>query len=76
MEKDSYYFNWNGRAKPELTITMHLKPLMGAIMGGMFKKNLSNLIDSALEDLQVYAETGKPSQRKLDRIAKLAMKAA
>ena len=45
-------------------------------MGGMFKKNLSNLIDSALEDLQVYAETGKPSQRKLDRIAKLAMKAA
>lgn len=66
----------NGKAKAELTITMHLKPLMGAIMGGMFKKNLSNLIDSALEDLQVYAETGKPSQRKLDRMAKLSKKAA
>ena len=64
------------KSKAELTITMHLKPFMGAIMGGMFKKNLSNLIDSALDDLKVFAETGKPSERKLARMAKLAKKAA
>ena len=63
-------------SKAELQITMRMKPLMGWLMGGMFKKNLSNLIDSALDDLKVYAETGQPSGRKQARMKKLAAKAA
>ena len=60
-----------GRSKAELKITMHMKPFLGGLMGGMLKKNLSNLIDSALNDLKVYAETGKPSARKQARMKKL-----
>ncbi|MFT5780502.1 MAG: hypothetical protein ACI837_003464 [Crocinitomicaceae bacterium] len=66
----------NGKSKAELSITMHMKPFMGALMGGMLSKNLSNLIDSALDDLKVYVETGKPSDRKTARMNKLAAKAA
>jgi hypothetical protein len=65
-----------GRSKAELQITIRMKPLMGNLLGGMFKKNLSNVIDSALDDLKVYAETGKPSARKQARMAQLAAKAA
>jgi len=64
------------KSKAELQITMHMKPLLGALMGPMFKKNLSNLIDTALEDLKVYAETGEPSESKKARMKKLAAKAA
>ena len=60
-----------GRSEAELHITMHMKPFMGWLMGGLLKKNLGNLIDSALDDLKVYAETGKPSERKLARMKKL-----
>ena len=65
-----------GRSQAELQITMHMKPFMGWLLGGMLKKNLSNLIDSALEDLKVYAETGQPSSRKQARMKKLSDKAA
>lgn len=61
-----------GKSKVELQITMHMKPFMGALMGGMLKKNINNLLDSALDDLKVFAETGKPSDRKLARLKKLA----
>ena len=63
-----------GQSKAELQITMHMKPFMGWLLGGMLKKNLSNLIDSALDDLKVFAETGKPSSRKQDRMKKLSTK--
>ena len=66
----------NGRSKAELQITMHMKPFMGWLMGGMLKKNLNSLLDSALEDLKVFAETGTPSDRKKARMAKLAKQAA
>ena len=66
----------NGKSKAELQITMHMKPFMGWLMGGMLKKNLNNLLDSALDDLKVYAETGAPSDRKKARMTKLAKKAA
>ena len=61
-----------GRSQAELQITMHMKPFLGGLLGGMLKKNLSNLIDSALDDLKVFAETGKPSGRKQARMKKLA----
>lgn len=62
----------NGKSKAELQITIRMKPFMGWLMGGMLKKNISDLIDSALDDLKVYAETGKPSERKQARMKKLA----
>ena len=63
-----------GQSKAELQITIHMKPFMGWLLGGMLKKNLNNLIDSALDDLKVFAETGKPSNRKQDRMKKLSTK--
>ncbi|MDX2360866.1 MAG: SRPBCC family protein [Crocinitomicaceae bacterium] len=65
-----------GRSKDEIQITMQMKPFMGALMGGMLKKNLNSLLDSALEDLKVFAETGKPSAEKAARMKKLSAKAA
>jgi len=65
-----------GRSQAELQITMHMKPFMGWLLGGMLKKNLNNLIDSALDDLKVFAETGKPSGRKQARLKKLSAEAA
>jgi len=65
-----------GRSQAELQITMHMKPFMGWLLGGMLKNNLSNLIDSALDDLKVFAETGKPSGRKQARMKKLSAKVA
>ena len=66
----------NGKSKAELQITMRMKPFMGWLLGGMLKKNISNLLDSALEDLKVFAETGKPSSQKQARMEKLAAKRA
>ena len=66
----------NGKSKAELQITMRMKPFMGWLLGGMLKKNLNNLLDSALEDLKVFAETGKPSAQKQARMKKLSAKAA
>ena len=64
------------QSSAELQITVHMKPFLGALLGGMFKKNLSSLIDSALDDLKVYAETGVPSERKQARMKKLSKQAA
>ena len=61
-----------GKSKDEIQITMQMKPFMGTLMGGMLKKNLNNLLDSALVDLKVFAETGKPSRQKQARMKKLA----
>ena len=64
------------KSQAELQITMHMKPFLGWLLGGMLKKNLNDLIDSALDDLKVFAETGKPSVRKQARMNKLSPKAA
>ena len=64
------------QSQAELKITMYMKPFMGWLLGGMLKKNLNDLIDSALDDLKVFAETGKPSGRKQARMKKLSAKAA
>ena len=64
------------QSQAELQITMYMKPFMGWLLGGMLKKNLNDLIDSALDDLKVFAETGKPSGRKQARMKKLSAKAA
>lgn len=55
----------------EMTITMHLKTLMGFLMGGVFKKNLTKALESAVRDLKIYAETGEVSEQKRRRIEKV-----
>lgn len=64
----------NGNAQVEMQITMKMKKFMGFLMGGMMKKNLKKLLQEATDDLKVYAETGQPSERKQEQLAKLAKK--
>ena len=61
-----------GQSRIRMTITMRMKPFMGTIMGGMFRKNLNKTLDGAIEDLKIYAETGVVSEEKRQRIEKLA----
>lgn len=64
------------QCRAEMTITMKLKPLMGAIMGPMFKMNVNKVLGEVIEDLRTYAETGEISEAKRRRMAQLARKAA
>ena len=61
-----------GQSQIRMTITMHMKPFMGTLMGGMFRKNLNNTINGVMEDLKIYAETGTISEAKRQRVADLA----
>jgi len=54
-----------------MQMTMKMKPFMGALMGGMMKKNINTLLPIVLNDLKVYAETGEVSESKKARIASL-----
>lgn len=54
-----------------MEVTMKMKPFMGALMGGMMKKNINSLLPVVHNDLKVYAETGEISESKAARIASL-----
>jgi hypothetical protein len=58
-------------SKVKFDITMEMKPFMGAIMGGMMKKNLNSTLPVVANDLKVYAETGEISEAKKQRMASL-----
>lgn len=58
----------------EMTIDIHTKKFMGSLMGGMLKKNINQLMPGIFHDLQIYAESGKISEEKQERIAALAAK--
>lgn len=66
----------NGKSQIRMSITMKMKPFMGWLMGGMFRRNLDKTIDSVIDDLKIYAETGEISEAKKKRLAELAKKAA
>ncbi|MEM6699234.1 MAG: SRPBCC family protein [Bacteroidota bacterium] len=66
---------WTHVAKGEGTeLTMHVKMevqgLMGAIMKGPMKKRMNVVIQDALEELKVYAETGNLHERKVSAMRK------
>ncbi|MCR9152714.1 MAG: SRPBCC family protein [Croceimicrobium sp.] len=65
-----------GKSQIRMTITMHMKPFMGWLMGGLFQKNLDKTLNSVMEDLKIYAETGEVSDAKKKRLQKLAAKKA
>lgn len=50
---------------------MELKPFMGALMGGVMRKNLRTLLPTISNDLKIYAETGNVSASKQARMASL-----
>ncbi|MEO1449625.1 MAG: SRPBCC family protein [Bacteroidota bacterium] len=58
----------------EMRIVMRLKPLMGMLAGGAFRKNLNKTIDGVIDDLSIYAETGRISAAKQARLDYLARK--
>ena len=58
-------------SRVKMEVTMKMKPFMGAMMGGMMKKNINGLLPVVLNDLKVYAETGEVSESKAARIASL-----
>lgn len=63
-----------GKSALKMNVTMRTKGLMGRLMGGMMKKNISKTMDSVFRDLKVYAETGDISAEKAKRMARLARK--
>jgi hypothetical protein len=58
----------------KITTTMEMKRFMGSLMGGMIKKTLNENIPLIQSDLKAYAETGKPSKSKQERMTQLAAK--
>jgi len=61
--------------KVSTNITANTSGIMGALMGGMMKKNLAKLINRFLNDWKTYAETGEVSEHKKRQMAKFAQKA-
>ncbi|MBO6518061.1 MAG: SRPBCC family protein, partial [Bacteroidia bacterium] len=57
-----------------VTSTVQMKPFLGSLMGGAFKRNANRIIPTILEDLKVYAETGDVSESKRKRMEVLAKK--
>jgi hypothetical protein len=66
----------NGKSQIKMTITMRMKPFMGFLMGGMFRRNLNKTLSSVMQDLKIYAETGEISAAKKARMAYMAKKQA
>ena len=62
------------QSKLVMKVDFRVKGLMGTLMKGMMQKKMEKLLGVVLNDLKVYAETGKPSASKQKRINKLAKK--
>lgn len=58
----------------EIKATIQLGGVVGWLMSGMMKTNISKAINSTLRDLKIYAETGKVSKEKAARIKKFQSK--
>ena len=62
------------QSKIIMKMRFNVKGLMGALMKGVMKRQIEKIINTSMNDLKVYAETGKPSAEKQKRINKLATK--
>jgi hypothetical protein len=63
------------QCKLVMKATFRPKGLMGTLMNGMMKKKMEETLATVLNDAKVYAETGKISEAKQQRIAQLEKKA-
>ncbi|MBD78332.1 MAG: hypothetical protein CL840_05400 [Crocinitomicaceae bacterium] len=62
------------QAKITVTVTIHAKKFMGTLMGGMLKSNIKRAIPVLINDLTIYAQTGKISKEKRERMEKIGKK--
>ena len=62
------------QAKLVMDATFRSKGLMGGMMNGMMRKKMETTLETELNDAKVYAETGKQSKAKEERVAQLAKK--
>lgn len=61
-------------SKLVMNATFEVKGLMGSLMIGSMKKQMTKTLDTVLLDAKVYAETGEVSEAKAKRLAQLAKK--
>lgn len=64
----------NKQSKLDINTTIHLNGVMGWLMSGLMKKNISQAINATLRDLKIFAETGKVSKEKAARMIKFQSK--
>lgn len=62
------------KSKLVMKAVFRSKGLMGSMMNGKMKKKMEETLTTVLNDAKVYAETGKISQAKAERVAKLQKK--
>ncbi|OJJ20193.1 hypothetical protein BKI52_17115 [marine bacterium AO1-C] len=70
---------WTHEARGNATIitmqvSMQVQGLMGFLMKGLMRKNMDKILQEALEELKVYAETGQVHPRKKAAIEKYQKK--
>ncbi len=65
-----------GENKSKLTMkaVFRSKGMMGSLMNGMMKKKMQSTLETVLNDAKVYAETGKVSKAKAERMAEIGDK--
>jgi hypothetical protein len=66
----------NGKTKVDMHLTITTKGFMGKLMGPMMKLQMNKIVESVLDDLKQYIETGQPSARKAKEMAKRQKQAA
>lgn len=64
------------RSKLIMNAEFRSKGLMGTLMNGMMERKMTETLETVLKDAKIYAETGKPSPNKIQRIYELEEKLA
>ncbi len=64
----------NGRTHVRGQTDMEIKGIMGVLMGGFMKKNLTRVLSEMAEEAKHYIEHGEPHPRKKKAMAKFAKK--
>lgn len=62
------------QSKIEMKVTIHMKKFAGFFLGGLIKKQMRKQVNTVLEELKIYAETGEVSAAKKEQIEKLQKK--
>ncbi|WP_298420363.1 SRPBCC family protein [uncultured Kordia sp.] len=58
------------QSRIEMNVTMHLKPFAGFFLGCVITKQMTKQVSIVLEELKIYAETGKVSEAKKRQVEK------
>lgn len=66
----------DGKTEVSMHMKFDLNPIAAALMGWMMKRQMTKAGEGVLDDLKVYVETGKVSERKAAAMAKFRAKKA